>query len=57
MCLILQIDWLNLTRDLFAEFTNYSIDASEKIVVFAPVYLANMSALVQDKLQTDDGKT
>ena len=36
--------------------TPTKVNESEQVVVFAPEFLGNMSALVNEMIQTDEGK-
>ncbi len=52
-----QVDWHRYANHLMSKrSTPLELPPSERIVVYAPEFLANISALIRDMLRTDEGK-
>ena len=52
----LQLNWKSLLSNTFRPMTGYDITDDEAIIVYAPEFIANLSQLITEQLQTEQGK-
>ena len=52
----LQLNWKSLLSNTFRPMTGYEITNDEAIIVYAPEFIANLSQLITEQLQTEQGK-